>query len=441
MVRLVKIALLLFWAVELKAQKIDAFATARVNTNRVVVEQPIKVTIKAYSSTWFAQPLSFQNLQVDGAYVQSFKRTVGSIEYVNGKKYAALEFYYVLFPYASGEIVFPELTLTTSIPPENDYRGQPVTLKTKPITITVDPPPAEADADRWLVATNASIRNQWSVDLNTLKVGEVINRRITINASGTLPTFIDEPRIEDIPFGSIYTSEPQFVDTRDDKSVNGRRIDNYSYLLEEVGEFIIPEIEITWWNPYVGQFYKRKLPEYKLIVGENPEMSSLQQLKDSLNALNPSIAIEEEEMEAGVDWLKLAKRIWVVLFFVFKLGIVLAIIRYLIKWIAKKRITYAGSEAYWFNKMMRQKDAKELLNHIYKWMEKSKFRSNYTIASAVENDTLLQENLQTLKKKAFVDLNGNEVDVKSIKKGLAMYRKSIRKEKQGIRNLLKGINP
>jgi len=65
MVRFIYIWILVFFTFNLSAQKIDAFATAKTSKKKVLLEQGFKVKVKAYSSTWFAKPLSFDNIQME----------------------------------------------------------------------------------------------------------------------------------------------------------------------------------------------------------------------------------------------------------------------------------------------------------------------------------------------------------------------------------------
>ncbi|MCG8579335.1 MAG: BatD family protein [Bacteroidales bacterium] len=443
MVRFLCILTLIILTAELKAQNIDAFATARVNTRKVVIEQPVKVSVKAYSSTWFTQPLSFGNLQVEGAYIQDFKRTQSSIEYINGKKYAALEFYYVVFPYTAGEITFPELALSTSIPPEGDYKGQPVTLRTKPIIITVEPAPEEADPNRWLVATNARISNEWSLKLNELKVGDVVSRKITTRASGTLPTFIDEPLVEQVDFASIYTSEPEFIDARDHKSVNGRRVDTYSYLIEEAGEFTIPELEITWWNPYMRQFYKRKLPAYTLSVQPNENLAELEMLKDSLQALKPGFNDDLAET-AEPENIPYKQYIIVILTALVLLYILVKAVIYLRRRIKKQRLQYVSGERYWFNKILKQKNRHMFIAAIYRWIDRLQLQSDKrTFNSISSQDEQLNEELRELNQSVYSSkATGNKTNIGKIKIRLKQNRKRLTGHQSSIKTVsLKDLNP
>jgi hypothetical protein len=440
MVRTIMIIIALFMVSDANAQ----FATARLSKKKVLVEQPIRVKITAYSPSWFAEPLTFSNLQVNGAFIQSFSRTVPGIRYIDNKKYATLEFYYILFPYQDGELLFPELTLTTSIPPEGDYKGKPVTLKTKSVTIQVDPVPSDADQEHWLIANNVHISNEWSANLKTLKVGDVVKRSITIKAAGTLPSFIDEPNIGTADFASIYSTEPEFIDDRDDKNVNGRRIDTYSYLMEKTGTFTISEVEITWWNPYVGKYYNRKLPAYEFVVAENPDMSTMQHLKDSLNSLNQPLIEEEEKTAEEVDYMAWAK---IIVFAI--LGILL--LRWIWKWILilaqrlkVKRLEYRESEAYWFDQIKKQKDGTGLLNAVYNWLDRANFNlSSKTLSTIAEEDQSLKQDIIGLQSEVFSTKHQMEYDVDHIKKSLSSWRskKTNTKINHPVKDGLDDLNP
>ena len=435
MVKRLFIVVTLFFVCNAQAQ----FAMATLNKNEVVLEEPIKVKIKVFSPTWFATPLTFNNLQLNGAFIQSFSRTVPGISTINNKKYATLEFYYILFPYQEGELIFPEITLTTSIPPEGDYQGKPVTLKTKPITIQVNPIPKNADALHWLVASDVTISNKWSANLKNAKVGDVIKREITIYAKGTLPSFIDEPEIGEIEFASIYSSEPKFIDARNDNSTNGKRTDTYSYLIEKTGEFTIPKVEVTWWNPYISKYYKRKLPDYKITVSENPDLASLTKLKDSLNLLNKPIVTTETEAAAENDykqWRETGVKLILAVLLIFFL---IWIFKRTSASIKRKRSNYLDSEKHWFHKIFRKNESKELLNSIYNWLDRTSIKmESKTLVAISKEDKELASEFNRLKKELFSSENKTEYDANKLKKKLTKWRKrkkNIRKNKTSLSEL------
>jgi hypothetical protein len=352
------------------AQKTDAFARVSVTPREGVVRQPYKVTITVHSSTWFAKPLQFANLRIDDAFIIPFTRTVSSINYINKKKYATLSFYYLVFPYNTGTLEIPELEISASIPPEGGYKGEAVTILTKAQTIQIKPIPSAKDEEVWMVAKNVAIKESWSKPLNNLKVGDVIEREITITASGTLPSLIEPFKIEQPDLTSIYPKEPDLQDKRNNDDVNGVRIESYSYLFEEEGEIIIPEEEIFWWNPTTKRVYKRTIEEQKLTIATNPDLTLMKSLKDSLLAMSAPVDLELEEK--SFPWLRVGI-VLIVLLLVGYFGT--KITRYFILKSKTKRSKYLQSEAYYFkklNKALNDKNTTEFIRQLYVWFDKAR---------------------------------------------------------------------
>ncbi len=429
---------------DLQAQEGNAFATASVNRKEVLLEQPVKVKITAYSSTWFASPLSFDNLQVEGAFLQSFKQTQSSIKYIEKRKYAALEFYYILFPYREGEVVFPELIITVSIPAEGDYKGKPVVLKTKPITIKVNSVPEGGDPVRWLVANDVRISETWSIPTSSVRVGDVMERTISISAKGTLPTFIDEADVGEVDFASIYTSEPRFIDERDNQQTNGRRVDSYSYLLEREGSFSLPEVEVSWWNPYAGRYYKRVLPEVKVVVSENPDLASLEALRDSLNALNQPLSLEGVQEDQPIDW-----RRWI--YWTGAAGLLLLIgwilvrlIGRMVNWIRKKREAYVDSEGYWYRRVLKQQNARAMINHLYHWLDRSKITKKAALLSDYcADEPILKEEVEKMVKSEYSSVSKPDFSISKVKGALSHLRRRRKNPGKNVSETigLKPLNP
>ena len=274
----------------------DAFARVKLNRSSVYPEQPIKATITVYTATWFTSPIDFEDIQVDRAFVLPFKRTLSSMRKVNNKQYASLEFYYLIYPFESGNYEFPSMTLSVETPPTGEYKGIKVSLNTKAVSFKVNQIPDDYTGDDWFVANNVQIQDRWNKPLNELKVGDVLERTVTISASGTLPNFIPELTFDENDFGSVYPKGATIEDTRDSKSANGKRTEKVVYLLEKEGTYTIPPVRVDWWNPYSNKVLYREVPSIDISIADNPDLGILRTLQDSLaNDVRASQAAQDTE--------------------------------------------------------------------------------------------------------------------------------------------------
>ncbi|WP_338399614.1 BatD family protein [Persicobacter psychrovividus] len=424
------------------------FATVHISKKEVVVKQGIQVKVTAYSPTWFAEPLTFANLQVEGAFIQSFSKTVPGIKKIKGKQYSTLEFYYILFPYREGELTFPELTIKTKIPKEGEYKGTPTTLKTKPLKIKVKPNPGQTG--QWIVANHLTISDHWSKDLSNLKVGDVVDRTITLRAYGTLPSFIDEAPVAKVDFANIYPHAPKFFDQRTDRQVNGKRVDKYSYLLEKDGEFTIPPVEVKWWNPSTNKFYHKKLSQRKLTVNKNEDLASLQYLKDSLNSYNihdsevPQVKeslIEDRVLKIALIAL-LLMLLWYITFTVFKLN---KYIKGRMEAYSRWRKQHLLSEKYAFKQLMKSKNEKDFISSFYHWLLQISMTGEPTTSRKItEGNTSLTVELDALQQHLYSSKKNRHYNLNTIKKYLFNWRKKAKdtsKTKNDEGRPLKDLNP
>jgi len=410
------------FALPASGQKIDAFARVSVTPREGVVRQPYRVNISVYSSTWFASPLQFANLRIDNAFIIPFTRTVSGINYINNKKYATLTFYYLVFPYNSGILEIPELVINASIPPEGDYKGQAVTIRTSPQTIKIKPVPSSENQEVWMVAKNITVKESWSRSLENLKVGDVIEREIAITANGTLPSLIEPLEVEKPDFTSIYPKEPDLLDKRTNQDVNGLRTERYSYLFEEEGEVTIPAEEVLWWNPETKRVYRRTIAEQKITIVPNPDLAMMESLKDSLLAMS-AVPVQEAE-EKNIPWLSIGLGLFLLLMVLYW-GIKTII--HITSRIKKRRNAYLKSEAYYFKKVQRTlhgQNTEEFICKLYIWFDRARSpeesaslssflntREQRILESIFENTSSKPSSVQTKRLKAMlIQLRKNVVE-------------------------------
>jgi hypothetical protein len=349
----------------------SCFARVQLDRRNVYVQQPFKVTITVLTATWYTAPIEFDNLQVPNAFVLPFDRTFPGMFDHNGKQYAGIQFYFIVFPYRAGKFTLPRITVHATTPAEGSSESRRITIKTPAQHFTVKPVPDNAEGT-WFVAKSVSIHEHWNKSLSNLKVGDVIERTVRIRANGTLPQFIPALTEKKLDFANVYPQDPELKDLRTEYDANGELTQSFIYLLEKEGDFVIPPMAVRWWNPNVRKMQTRSLRQHALHVKANPNLGMVATIKDSLEVAQQVIPATKPKKEPlmimGMHWY------WFAVYALVSLIIFYVLIRLLVKSIRsvrQKYIRYHSSEKYWFRRLMRS-PASQLVfwRRLYQWWDR-----------------------------------------------------------------------
>jgi hypothetical protein len=349
------------------------FSTVTVNKSEVYLGEAIEMTVAVYTPTWFTKGVDIGNIKVNGAFSVYF-RSVSTSRKINGQTYAGVQLIYNLFPYEQADVVIPPLTFEVESPKVGGYKGIRRKVTTQEKTVRLKPLPVDVERDRWMVTTNFRVREQWSRDLKALKVGDVVQRTITRNASNTVGELLP-PLLEDsIPGVSQYPDRPQVNTNKSKTSISASRVDAISYLFEEAGEVSLPALEFIWWNPWQKKFLKRTLPEIKIAIAPNPDLGIVKSIKATLEAKKQEAdEIDTDQPPAaflGLDWKQ-----WMAII-VFALVLTYVLTRFFKWWIPflrRKKAAHRESEQYAFSqfvKAAKRGGSAKAIEALYKWLGK-----------------------------------------------------------------------
>ncbi len=424
----------------IKAQ-VDAFATIKLNRTEVYPEQPIKATITVSTATWFTAPLSFDNLQVPNAFVIPFKRTLSTSITRNGKNYPSIQFFYLIYPYKSGDFEVPELIIQAETPPVGDYKGEKTTLQTRAVAFQVKKPPSEFKGT-WFIANSVSLVDQWNKPIQQVKVGDVLERNIKIYAAGTLPKFIPPVELEAIDFVSIYEKAPSLEDKRNTQTANGERIEKAIYLFEKEGTYEIPEVRIDWWNPYQQKAFFKRIPSIKVEVKPNPDLGMIASVRDSLN-LTQNASLNAEVKDNTIWGMKP----WQLGLIIFGLTLLLFwLVRFVkrqLRDIQERRKKYLRSEEHYFQELLHFKgsDKAHYQRVVYRWWDS--LRKQHQLEASIARQIEMLE-MPTLNSKwLFVTSENNSFeplknqDWKQLRSACIRF---VSDEKQNFSTLQRAIN-
>ena len=348
------------------------FSDVKLNQSSVYVGQPVEVTVLVYTSTWFTRGIDPGNIKVNGAFTVFF-RSVSSSRQISGKTYAGVEMIFHVFPYDDEDILFPALEINVETPDEGGYKGVQKLVKTKERAIAVKPVPPGTKQSEWLVASGMTVKESWSGDKTRVKVGDVLERSISRDVSGTVSELIPPINWDSLSGVSLYPARSEVNNHKTRTAISASRTDGIRYLFEKEGEVTIPEKVLTWWNPVHHKLYKRTLPGFTLVVLPNPDLGMLESVRDSLAVQTAGQGDIKGDTSAitilgvSLKWFIAGLTGFLVIIFLMKKGI-----KSLRRIVTQHREQYCKSELYYFRyfkKVSKRKDPVKAIEALYRWID------------------------------------------------------------------------
>jgi hypothetical protein len=187
-------------------------------------------------------------------------------------RYRVLERHYAVFPERSGPLVIPEMTLTGRLVERRSdrlwqpsVRGRRIQAGSDPVELEILPRPANFTGDHWLPARQLQATQTISAS-DSPTVGEPVTRTIILDAIGLEENMLTEASWPEIPAARVYPDQPQGITRDDGRWVLGHKEFRYAVVPEEVGELVLPELKIQWWDTINNRQQTAILPEKRLNI-------------------------------------------------------------------------------------------------------------------------------------------------------------------------------
>jgi hypothetical protein len=136
------------------------------------------------------------------------------------------------------------------------------------------PPGAEA-LNGLICATSLEVQQSWRPTPRKAEVGDAFTRTIEYSAPG-VPGMAFPPWPEmQIDGLRIYSTAPQISDEVNRGELVGKRRDTITYVCERPGHFVIPAVQLTWWNLDQKKLETITLPAQSIDVEANPKFVDL----------------------------------------------------------------------------------------------------------------------------------------------------------------------
>ena len=214
------------------------------------VNEQVILYIEVATPRWFTGGTRIGSVEIPNVIAkQRNQLATNYTERKGGQTWSRQRWEITLYPQASGQFVIPPVAVgvQVSAPDGSKVAG---TLYTQPIKFEASMPSGLlSDESEWFTATKVSVDQKWTTSNDELKVGDAITRTITINAQDSLSVLLPDLLSNDST--ASYQAYPQ-PNRLDDKQTRGdyqsSRIEESVYVIQQGGEFTLPEHTFQWWN-------------------------------------------------------------------------------------------------------------------------------------------------------------------------------------------------
>ncbi|MGR5212275.1 BatD family protein [Vibrio rotiferianus] len=214
------------------------------------VNEQVILYIEVATPRWFTGGTRIGSVEIPNVIAkQRNQLATNYTERKGGQTWSRQRWEITLYPQASGPFVIPPVAVgvQVSAPDDSKVAG---TLYTQPIKFEASMPSGLlSDESAWFTATKVSVDQKWTASNDELKVGDAITRTITIKAQDSLSVLLPDLLSNDST--ASYQAYPQ-PNRLDDKQTRGdyqsSRIEESVYVIQQGGEFTLPEHKFQWWN-------------------------------------------------------------------------------------------------------------------------------------------------------------------------------------------------
>lgn len=254
------------------------FIDSSLDHESVYVQAQVVLTLRIYHSVSLYDDSTLSPLQMQDALVERLGEPRTYEKDINGIRHGVIEIRYALFPQKSGELSIPaQLFSATTVAGNGDYYGsrfgKSTQVKSPEIPLQVKAKPSDYPADApWLPAKNLTLVEAWSPQPDDAQLGEALTRSLMVKADGLTSTQLPPLELATVPGLRRYPDQPSLNDAAADTGVSGSREQREALVATQAGEYLLPAVELVWWNTAEDRLERSTLPERTLQVADNPEL-------------------------------------------------------------------------------------------------------------------------------------------------------------------------
>jgi BatD DUF11 like domain len=258
----------------------DIFLEVKASPEQPYVQSQVLYTIRLYRRVDVAQA-ELSEPELADAVIEKLGEDTNFNTVVDGVSYLVTERKYAVFPQKSGVVKIKPLSLTAAVvvdrqPDYRDFFGSRMTktkrVLSKEVELNVKPTPTSFKGKNWLAAEKIELEQEWSGDIQQMKIGEPLTRTLTLRGEGT--TVGQLPELSVLKTDAklkAYPDQPVLNEQKLTNGISASRQEKIAIIPAASGKHILPEIEIPWFNTKTQTIEIARIPETTIMVAEGSE--------------------------------------------------------------------------------------------------------------------------------------------------------------------------
>lgn len=237
------------------------FFDTSVSTNETYVQGQVVYTVKLF----YADAISGDfppPPDLDDAIVETIESEKRYESIINSRRYYVLEKQYAIFPQRSGQLTIPRETFIGTRGRSGLFSArQRVNAVSEAHAVKVNTIPASFPGNSWLPAADFKVREAWAQNPPSFRVGEPVNRIITMQAVGAAPSLLPPLPSLNIENAKTYADPAEESSGSGKDGITATVTTTVGIVPVKPGELVLPEIRIPWWNTQTNRLDYAVVPE------------------------------------------------------------------------------------------------------------------------------------------------------------------------------------
>jgi hypothetical protein len=227
------------------------------------VGQQVRLLIDVLARDGWAQIRKFHPFEVSGASVlQVESQGTRLTDTLSGATWTGQHYEWLVFPQRAGAIAIPPIVVDVETKDLATQETTPMPGRKTPAVAFQAALPPGADQERGIISTTRlEASHVLAPTTAEFKVGDALKRSISLRAAAISGMAFEPVQYPPVAGVGIYPSEPVVQDTVDRGAlVEGRRTESVTYVFERKGNYVLPDVTVTWWDLGEQRLHREVLP-------------------------------------------------------------------------------------------------------------------------------------------------------------------------------------